>query len=88
MMNGMQALSYWKDYFNHPKGGQLGLLVACYNIGAISSIPLVSLVSDHLGRRKSIIVGSSIMIIGAVMQGLSRNCRLRQIHALRCWYVC
>ncbi|KAF5853258.1 hypothetical protein GGP41_001800 [Bipolaris sorokiniana] len=73
MMNGMQALSYWKDYFNHPKGGQLGLLVACYNIGAISSIPLVSLISDHLGRRKSIVVGSTIMIIGSIMQGLSRN---------------
>ncbi|CAN9319064.1 unnamed protein product [Alternaria alternata] len=73
MMNGMQALDYWQEYFNHPKGGQLGLLVACYNLGAISSIPLVALVSDHLGRRKSIVLGSTIMIIGAVMQGLSQN---------------
>ena len=72
-MNGMQALSYWKDFFKHPKGGQLGLLVACYNLGAITSIPLVSLVSDHLGRRKSIVLGSTIMVIGAIMQGLSRN---------------
>lgn len=69
----MQALDYWQEYFNHPKGGQLGLLVACYNLGAISSIPLVALVSDHLGRRKSIVLGSTIMIIGAVMQGLSQN---------------
>lgn len=75
-MNGMQALSHWQDFFNHPKGGQLGLLVACYNLGAISSIPLVALVSDHLGRRKSIVLGSTIMIIGAIMQGLSQNCRL------------
>lgn len=49
------------------------MLVACYNLGAISSIPLVALVSDHLGRRKSIVLGSTIMIIGAVMQGLSQN---------------
>jgi len=74
MMNGMQALSYWKDYFNHPKGGQLGLLVACYNLGALTSIPFVALVSDHVGRRWSIVFGSCIMIIGAIMQGLSRNC--------------
>jgi len=73
MMNGMQALSYWKDYFGNPKGGQLGLLVACYNLGAITSIPFVSLVSDHFGRRKSIIFGSIIMCIGAIMQGLSQN---------------
>src|SRR6185295_8505796 len=46
MMNGMQALVYWKEYFHHPKGGQLGLLVACYNLGAITSIPFISLVSD------------------------------------------
>jgi MFS family permease len=71
--NGMQALDYWQEFFGHPKGGQLGLLVACYNLGAISSIPLVSLVSDHLGRRKSIVLGSIIMIIGAIMQGLSQN---------------
>jgi len=73
MMNGLQALTYWKNYFNHPKGASLGLLVACYNIGAISSIPFVSIVSDHLGRRRSIIFGSIIMIIGAIMQGLSKN---------------
>ncbi|KAH9864310.1 hypothetical protein J1614_010244 [Plenodomus biglobosus] len=73
MMNGLQALDYWQEYFNHPRGGQLGLLVACYNLGAISSIPFVSIVSDHLGRRKSIVFGSVIMIIGAIMQGLSQN---------------
>ncbi|KAL6709038.1 hypothetical protein ACN47E_002165 [Coniothyrium glycines] len=73
MMNGMQALVFWKKYFNDPKGGQLGLLVACYNIGAISSIPFVAIVTDHLGRRKSIVFGSTIMIIGAIMQGLSQN---------------
>ncbi|EDU40873.1 lactose permease [Pyrenophora tritici-repentis Pt-1C-BFP] len=73
MMNGMQALNYWQEYFGHPKGGQLGLLVACYNLGAITSIPFVAIVSDHLGRRKSIVLGSTIMIIGAIMQGLSQN---------------
>jgi MFS family permease len=73
MMNGMQALTYWKEFFNHPKGGQLGLLVACYNLGAITSIPFISLVSDRFGRRKSIVFGSVIMVIGSIMQGLSKN---------------
>ena len=74
MMNGMQALNYWKKYFNHPKGGQLGLLVACYNIGAVTSIPFVAMLADHVGRRWSIIFGSAIMCVGAIMQGLSVNC--------------
>lgn len=66
-------MNYWKEYFNHPKGGQLGLLVACYNLGALTSIPFISIVSDHVGRRWSIIFGSVIMIVGAIMQGLSQN---------------
>ncbi|KAJ4360743.1 uncharacterized protein N0V89_001310 [Didymosphaeria variabile] len=73
MMNGMQALVYWKEYFNNPEGGMLGLLVACYNLGALTSIPFVSIVSDHVGRRWSIVFGSVIMIIGSIMQGLSQN---------------
>ena len=74
MMNGMQALDHWKIFFDHPKGGKLGLLVACYNVGAITSIPFISLVSDRVGRRWSIVFGSTIMIIGAIMQGMSQNC--------------
>lgn len=73
MMNGMQALTYWKDFFNHPKGGELGLLVACYNLGALTSIPFVALFSDRFGRRWSVIFGSVVMIIGAIMQGLSTS---------------
>jgi MFS family permease len=85
MMNGMQALTYWKEFFNYPKGGQLGLLVACYNLGAITSIPFVAIVSDRFGRRLSIVFGSIIMVIGAIMQGLSRSCEYcpyceRQVH--------
>ena len=67
MMNGMQALTYWKEFFDYPKGGQLGLLVACYNLGAITSIPFISLVSDRFGRRKSIVFGSVIMFVGESM---------------------
>ena len=73
MMNGMQALPHWESYFNHPKGGELGLLVACYNLGALTAIPFVALFSDRFGRRWSIIFGSTVMIVGAIMQGLARN---------------
>jgi len=73
MMNGMQALETWKVYFNRPKGGQLGLLVACYNLGALTSIPFISILSDHVGRRWSIVFGSVVMMIGSIMQGLSIN---------------
>jgi MFS family permease len=83
MMNGMQALTPWKVYFNYPKGGQLGLLVACYNLGALTSIPFISLLSDHVGRRWSIVFGSVVMMIGSILQGLSINCKFHLYNHIR-----
>jgi hypothetical protein len=43
----------------------------CHNLGAITSISFVSLVSDHVGRRWGIILRSIIMIIGSIMESLT-----------------
>ncbi|KAL3443136.1 general substrate transporter [Aspergillus insuetus] len=73
MMNGLQSLSYWQDHFNHPTGPILGILTASYNLGAISALPFVSILSDHVGRRWSIMFGSLVMVGGAIMQTFSTN---------------
>ncbi|KAL5113433.1 hypothetical protein ACEQ8H_008701 [Pleosporales sp. CAS-2024a] len=73
MMNGMQALVHWQGFFNHPSGGILGFMVAAYNLGGITAIPFVALFSDRFGRRLSIVFGSVVMIVGAILQGLARN---------------
>jgi sugar porter (SP) family MFS transporter len=75
LMNGIQSLRFWQDYFGRPTGAALGILTASFNLGALTSLPFVSIVSDHVGRRWSIIFGSAIMIVGAIMQGLARNCK-------------
>jgi len=46
-----------------------------YSLGALSQMPIVPWVNDRYGRRMSIIVGSVIMIIGAILQTCSVNCR-------------
>jgi MFS family permease len=51
IMNGLQSLSYWQDHFNHPTGPILSMFTASYNLGAISALPFVSILSDHVGRR-------------------------------------
>jgi sugar porter (SP) family MFS transporter len=73
LFQGLQALDYWKDDFNNPEGAILGLLVSCYSLGAITAIPFVPLVSDWVGRRYSVVFGSIVMIIGAILQGFSVN---------------
>lgn len=49
---------------------------AMYSAGAIVALPLVPLVTDGLGRRWAIGIGSIIMIIGAAIQTASQNCEL------------
>ncbi|PGH19175.1 hypothetical protein AJ80_04144 [Polytolypa hystricis UAMH7299] len=73
LMNGLQSLSYWQDFFGEPEGAALGILTASYNLGAITSLPFVPIISDHVGRRWSIMFGSVVMIVGAIMQAFSVN---------------
>lgn len=47
---------------------------AVYSLGAILSLPLVPWVTDHLGRRLSIVSGSVFMVIGAALQAASQDC--------------
>ncbi|KAF7789433.1 hypothetical protein EIP86_000377 [Pleurotus ostreatoroseus] len=68
MMNGLQAVDSWESYFNNPNSTILGLMSSLYSLGSIAALPFVPFVADRLGRRMSIIVGSIIMIIGAILQ--------------------
>lgn len=60
--------------FNHPRSAILGLLSALYSLGSICSLPFVPFVTDRLGRRWAIIMGSIIMMIGAILQTASQDC--------------
>jgi MFS family permease len=74
LMNGVQSLRYWTEFFGSPKGASLGILTAAYSLGAITALPFNSILSDHVGRRWSIAFGSVVMIAGAIMQAFSVNC--------------
>ena len=62
--------------FNNPNSTILGLMSSLYSLGSIASLPFVPLVADRFGRRMSIIVGSIIMIIGAILQMAAQDCAL------------
>lgn len=44
-----------------------------YSLGALSVMPIVPWVNDKYGRRISIMVGSIIMVVGAILQTCSIN---------------
>jgi sugar porter (SP) family MFS transporter len=73
MMNGLQSVENWRNYFGEPKGATLGLFNAAYPIGGICAIPFISYVSDTFGRRIGLGTGATICIIGATLQAAAQN---------------
>ncbi|PLB54785.1 hexose transporter protein [Aspergillus steynii IBT 23096] len=73
MMNGLQTLDYWQEYFNHPSGSLLGILSAIMSLGSLAALPVVPYAADLLGRRMGVLIGCTIMILGVVLQSISAN---------------
>ncbi|KAI0521698.1 guanine deaminase [Xylaria bambusicola] len=73
LINALQIVPSWIDYFDDPEGPIKGIIAASYSLGAILSLPFIGIVNDKFGRRWSIFGGSVIMVIGALIQGLSVN---------------
>ncbi|KAJ7237386.1 hypothetical protein C8J57DRAFT_1568496 [Mycena rebaudengoi] len=73
MMNGLQSLTQWEDYFNYPRGGTLGLFNAIQNIGALAAYPFAPYLSDGIGRRMTVLLGASIMCIATAVQTASQS---------------
>ncbi|MCJ1410797.1 hypothetical protein MMC19_004883 [Ptychographa xylographoides] len=68
MMNGLQALTYWQDYFGHPAGAQQGLLNAIQSVGSVLALPIAPYLADWIGRQRSILIGSLFVVLGAGLQ--------------------
>jgi sugar porter (SP) family MFS transporter len=73
LFNSLQNMETWKSYFRNPEGNTLGLLGALYQIGSLVSIPIVPLLTDNFGRKLPIAIGCVIMIVGAIIQGASKD---------------
>lgn len=73
MMNSLQAVKSWVDYFDNPTSARLGLLNAMYSLGALMAIPFIPTVSQYLGRRWTIVTASLVMCFGAGIQAGAVN---------------
>lgn len=67
-MGQVQNFGAWESFFDRPRGNRLSLLVACYQIGSVVSIPAVPFFADRFGRRICIAIGFLIMAVGAALQ--------------------
>ena len=73
MMNGLQAVENWREYFGTPRGATLGIFNAAYPLGGIVGVFFVSPVADGWGRRAGLGLGAVVSIVGAILQGAAQN---------------
>jgi MFS family permease len=50
-----------------------GFLGASYNLGSILALPFVPFINDRFGRRWSIMLGSLISMVGALLRGFANG---------------
>ncbi|PMD59559.1 general substrate transporter [Hyaloscypha bicolor E] len=73
MMNGLQSLDEWKDYFNQPTASTLALLNAIQHVGQLIALPFCAYSCDRFGRRLTLIVSAGVLLIGVALQAAAQN---------------
>ncbi|KAM0269443.1 hypothetical protein ACHAQH_009732 [Verticillium albo-atrum] len=73
MMNGLQSVTHWRNYFGTPTGSTLGIFNAAYPLGGVVGVFAISPVADRWGRRAGLTLGAVISILGAAVQGGAQN---------------
>ncbi|KAK3216728.1 hypothetical protein GRF29_1g773195 [Pseudopithomyces chartarum] len=71
VMSGIITGIYFKNYFNQPTAAELGTMVAILEVGAFISSLLVGRIGDVLGRRRTILWGSIIFVVGGAFQAFA-----------------
>lgn len=73
MLNGLQSLEHWQVYMGHPTGDRLGALSAAPIFGCISIFFIAPWLCDRFGRKFVIGVGQTLVLVGAILQGVSNS---------------
>ncbi|KAJ7104145.1 general substrate transporter [Mycena belliarum] len=68
LINGLQILPDWQEYFHYPHGRILGVINSAQSIGGLVGLPFTPYASDILGRRVALFLGSLIMLGGVALQ--------------------
>ncbi|KAF9563259.1 general substrate transporter [Agrocybe pediades] len=68
LVNGLQILPQWQEYFGQPRGKILGVINSAQFLGNLTGLPFTPYLSDGLGRRAALFIGSLLMLVGVAVQ--------------------
>ncbi|GAA6029462.1 hypothetical protein JCM8097_003691 [Rhodosporidiobolus ruineniae] len=72
-LNGLQSLTTWNEYFDHPSGNRLGLVSAMSYLPSLAIMPLYAISCDYLGRKPTNYIGCVLILAGAILGALAKN---------------
>ncbi|GMF82527.1 unnamed protein product [[Candida] boidinii] len=70
-MSGVIVNTIFEKYYNHPSSVEIGTVVAVLEIGALIASLFLGKISNRIGRKRTIIIGAFLFIIGGFIQSLS-----------------
>ncbi|KAF4547554.1 Sugar (and other) transporter-like protein 10 [Elsinoe fawcettii] len=74
LLNNLFINPIWKDYFHGSNSGiWAGIITSLYQIGSVTALPFVGPVIDSFGRKGGMFTGACVIIIGAVVQGITER---------------
>ncbi|CAM1501292.1 Fc.00g104540.m01.CDS01 [Cosmosporella sp. VM-42] len=73
LLNGLQSLPQWRDYFHSPKSTHLGALSNAYVFGNILAFVASSWFSDKYGRLMGIRLGATLVCVGSAIQAAAQD---------------
>lgn len=83
LVNTLQISQKWHEYFGNGRvnadgdfaieAGLLGFINSSYMLGSVFGVPFAPWVAQKFGRRWSIMIGSIIMVVGALIQGFAQH---------------
>ncbi|ETI24591.1 hypothetical protein G647_03960 [Cladophialophora carrionii CBS 160.54] len=68
VLGGLVAQPSFLDAIGNPSASYLGTIVALYNIGCLAGCMAAAVWGNVFGRRKTVLIGCSIMVVGAIIQ--------------------
>ncbi|KAJ3770436.1 major facilitator superfamily domain-containing protein [Lentinula raphanica] len=73
LLNCLQPMPQFNEYFHNPSGGRLGLIYASQSLPTVILAPAIPWSNDFLGRKRTISIGSLIVISGTILGTLSKS---------------
>ncbi|OAA56243.1 sugar transporter STL1 [Niveomyces insectorum RCEF 264] len=71
LMGGLVDTPSFNKTFQNPNSTMTGLIVAIYEVGCFFGSVMAAFYGERLGRRKTVGLGCTIMVVGAVLQASS-----------------